>query len=95
MFNVEFTGITLVRLANREDPDQTTSELGLYCLSRVCTVCILPFWQASSVQNFRTYTTCSIVLITIIMLFFDSQSPVEMAEQVDTVFSVLPGLLFS
>ena len=72
---------------NSQIADQTASELGLYCLSR-------PFWQATSVHNFRTYTTFSIVLIPIIMLFFDSQSPVEMAEQVDTVFSVLPGLFF-
>ena len=37
----------LVRIANREDPDQTASSemqsvLGLHCLSR-------PFWQAISV----------------------------------------------
>ena len=49
-----------VRIANREDPDQTASQkqsalgllsvcldhLGLRCFSR-------PFWQATSVQNFR------------------------------------------
>ena len=34
----------LVLIANREDPD-----LGLHCLS-------MPFWQATSVQNFRTFT---------------------------------------
>ena len=34
----------LVRLANRKDPD-----LGMHCLSR-------PFWQVTSVQNFRTFT---------------------------------------
>ena len=41
----------LVRISNREDPDQTASseavwqsDLGLHCMSR-------PFWQAS-VQNF-------------------------------------------
>ena len=43
----------LVRIANREDPDQTASSdtagLGLYCLSR-------HFWQATSVRNFRTST---------------------------------------
>ena len=41
----------LVRIPNREDPDQTASstDLGLPCLSR-------PFWQATSVQIFRTYT---------------------------------------
>ena len=39
-----------VRIANREDPDQTASEssdLDLLCLSR-------PFWQATSVWNLRT-----------------------------------------
>ena len=43
----------LVRIANREDPDQTAfqkqSDLGLHCLSRF-------FWQVTSVQNFRTFT---------------------------------------
>ena len=40
----------LARIANREDPDQTASSaLGLPCLSR-------PFWQATSVRNFRTFT---------------------------------------
>ena len=34
----------LVRIANREDTD-----LGLSCLST-------PFWQATSVQNFRAFT---------------------------------------
>ena len=37
----------LVRIAKSEDPDQTA--LGLPCLSR-------PFWQATSVQNFRIFT---------------------------------------
>ena len=41
-----------VRIANREDPDQTASlkqsDLGLPCLSRP--------WQATSVQNFRRFT---------------------------------------
>ena len=32
----------LVRIANREDPDQTASNLGLQCLSKI-------FWQAISV----------------------------------------------
>ena len=45
----------LVRVANREDPVrlllQKQSDLGLHCLSR-------PFWQATSVQNFRTLTIC-------------------------------------
>ena len=35
---------------NREDPNiQKHSDLGLRCLSR-------PFWQATSVQSFRTFT---------------------------------------
>ena len=38
----------LVRIANREDPDQTASDLGLPYLSRP--------WQATSVQNFRRFT---------------------------------------
>ena len=40
----------LVRIAKREDPDQTASDLGLHCLS-------CPFWQATDVRNFRTFTT--------------------------------------
>ena len=36
----------LVRIANRDD---SGSCLGLCCLSR-------PFWQATSVQNFSTFT---------------------------------------
>ena len=40
----------LLRIANRENPDQTaSSDLGLHCLSS-------PFWQANSVSNFRTFT---------------------------------------
>ena len=41
----------LDRIANREDPDQTTSssDLGLPCLSK-------PFGQVISVRNFRTFT---------------------------------------
>ena len=36
--------------SKREDPGQTaSSDLGLRCLSR-------PFWQATSVQDFRTST---------------------------------------
>ena len=47
----------LVRIANREDLDQTASSemqsvLGLHCLSR-------PFWQAISVRNLRTFTVCA------------------------------------
>ena len=44
----------LVRIANREDPDQTASfqkqfDLGLHCLSRL-------LWQETRVRNFRTFT---------------------------------------
>ena len=42
----------LVRIAIREDPDQTAleqSDLDLRCLSRL-------FWQATSVRNFRIFT---------------------------------------
>ena len=40
----------LLRIANREDTDQTQkSGLGLHCLPR-------PFCKATSVQNFRTST---------------------------------------
>ena len=37
-----------VRIANREDPLQKQSDLGLLCLSR-------PLLQATSVRNFRTF----------------------------------------
>ena len=43
----------LVRIANRDDPDQTASSEAVWSgsarLSRL-------FWQASSVRNFRTFT---------------------------------------
>ena len=40
----------LVRIANREDPDQTAfSDLGLHCLSR-------PFKQTASIRNLSTFT---------------------------------------
>ena len=40
----------LINIANREDPDQTaTTDLDLHCFS-------MPFRQATSVQNFRTFT---------------------------------------
>ena len=42
----------VVRIANREDPDQT--------LIRLCTVCPGFFWQATSVQKFRSLTVCNI-----------------------------------
>ena len=38
-----------VRIANREEPDQTASLEAVCFGSR-------PFWQATSVQNFRTFT---------------------------------------
>ena len=39
-----------VRIANREDPDQTaSSDLCLHCLSR-------HIWQATIVRNFGTFT---------------------------------------
>ena len=37
----------LVRIANRKDLDKT--DLGLHCLC-------MPFWQTTSVRNFRTFT---------------------------------------
>ena len=56
----------IVRIANREDPDQT-ADLGLHCSSR-------PFWQTTSVQNFRTFTVCAFnklsVIESIVTLFF-------------------------
>ena len=39
----------LVRKANRQDPGRKQSDLGLDCLSK-------QFWQATSFQNFRTFT---------------------------------------
>ena len=43
----------LFRIANREDLDQ--SDLGLLCLS-------MPFWQAASVQDSRTFTVITDLL---------------------------------
>ena len=64
------TGIhkMLVRIANREDPDQTASfqkqsDLGLHCLSR-------HFLQATNVQKFRIFTRkCSKIPNTFPFLF--------------------------
>ena len=42
----------LVRIANREDPDQTASDPGLRCLP-------MPLWQATSVRNFKTFAVLS------------------------------------
>ena len=57
----------LVRKANREDPDMTASserlllqkqsDLGLQNLSR-------PFWQVTSVGNFRRFTISSVHKLT-------------------------------
>ena len=38
----------LVRIANREDPDQTAS-------SEAVTIWLVLFWQTTSVRNFRTF----------------------------------------
>ena len=51
----------LVRIANREDPDQTASDLGLHCLSML-------FWQATSVQSFRTFTVPMCFIISVVSL---------------------------
>ena len=49
----------LVRIANREDPDQTQSDLGLHCSPR-------PFWQATSIKNFRTYIVYILKLLYVL-----------------------------
>ena len=57
----------LVLIANREEPDQTASsslllqkkkqyDMGLCCLS-------MPFLQATSVQNFRTFTIGNFLML--------------------------------
>ena len=47
----------LVRIANREDSDETASlDLALHWLSG-------PFWQATSVQNFGTFTVYNVPLV--------------------------------
>ena len=51
----------LVRMANKVDPDQTASDLGLPCLSRL-------FKQATNVQNFRTFTLPSFVDLAMITI---------------------------
>ena len=47
-----------VRIANKEDPDQTASQkqsdLGLPCLS-------WPFWQITSVPNFRIFAVHTVL----------------------------------
>ena len=50
----------LVRIANREDPDQEQFDLSICCLSG-------PFRQAASVQNFKTFT-CSQLAIGELMI---------------------------
>ena len=54
------TGIhkILVPIAYWEDTDQTASDMCLRCLS-------MPFWQVTSVQNFRTSTVYYLHNITI------------------------------
>ena len=42
----------VVSLANREDPDQTASSEAIQCGS---VLFVYVFWQAISVQNFRTF----------------------------------------
>ena len=56
----------LVRIANREDPDQTAS-------SEVCTVWLMArlFWTATSVQNLRTFTVT--LFSTIFQLYHNDQ----------------------
>ena len=53
----------IVTIANREDPDQTSEAvcLVLHCLS-------MHFWQATSVQNFKTFT----VLMNFCMALYDN-----------------------
>ena len=43
----------LVRMANREDPDQTASEGAIWSGSALF---VKAFWQATTVQNFITFT---------------------------------------
>ena len=71
----------LVRVANREDPDHTASSeavgkkqcgLGLHCW-------FVPVWQATSVQNFRTF----MVLVNI--LDPDHTTPKEKGSLVNLV----------
>ena len=51
----------LVRMANKVDPDQTASDLGLPCLSR-------PFKQATNARNFKTFTIPSFVDLAMITI---------------------------
>ena len=60
-----------VRITNREDPDQTASDPGMHCLSRL-------FWQATSIQNFRTFTKVTNVnAITLIFIMVLNQYKME------------------
>ena len=59
----------LIRIANREDFDQTASsqsDLGLPCLSGL-------FWQTTSVQIFRTFTLLHFHWLVIIIIGLDKQ----------------------
>ena len=65
-----------VRIANMEDSDQTASDpwqsdLGLPCLSRL-------FWQATSVQKFRTFTELE-EFLTKLMAIFESFQDSELS----------------
>ena len=46
----------LVRIANREDPDQTASSELSSSLIWACTVCLGLFFKATSVRNLRTFS---------------------------------------
>ena len=51
-----------VRIANREDPDQTDfQKQSVLCLPCLFTL----FWQATSVRNFRTFTVASAIKLPI------------------------------
>ena len=52
--------IVLVRIVNREDPDQQ-SDHGQHCLS-------WPFWIVTSFQNFRTFTIFLKIVISCIIV---------------------------
>ena len=52
-----------VRIANREDPEQ--ADLDVPCLS-------MPFCQATSVQNFKTFTVIQSNIIWYCFVWFDA-----------------------
>ena len=60
-FRARIRKMLTVRIANREDPAirLLLNDLGLNCFSG-------PFWQATSVRNFRTFTiSCICILLSI------------------------------